>query len=759
MIHVSVDPVLHVAVVAILSAGLIALLFVQAPKSKADGGRRMMLTGLRLAVVLLTLLALLRPEVVYPKLKKQSATLLLMVDRSKSMTVPDSYGGKTRWAAVRDTLDRCQGELADLAMELEVKVYAFDEQIEPMTLAEGKVTLPENPEGPLSAIGACLDDVLGREAGKRLAAVILLSDGAQRALPPRDTSPQTPAARLADWGYPLHAVAFGQASLSQTRDVAVDEFLPVSDTVFVKNELAVTGKIRASGFGNQPMPVELLFETSPGTMEVVARTQVSAGQDGARQSVELSYVPTVPGEFKIALRVPPQEGESVTTNNELATFISVLKGGLNVLYVEGSPLPEQKFIRRSLDGSPNLKVDYLWLNPRAPRARPDELAQLFAPGRYNVIMMGSVHSRTLMAPGEKPGEALALAALKNAVSNGTGLIMLGGVNSFGPGAYADTPLKDVLPVSIDRLESKNPDDPAQPDMHLRGPLAILPTALGESHFLLRLSDDNNANKSAWSALPPLDGANRFRGLSGRGLVLATAPDGKQPLVVAQDFGNGRVIAFAGDSTWKWWMNGHEAEHKRFWRQVILWLAHKDQSTEGNVWVKVDPRRYGPGQRVDFVAGAQSPQGEAVADARFEGEVVMPDGTTRPLRLSKTGVLAAASFLETKAAGDYTVRIRAQKGDQSLGAAQARFLVYDRDLELDNPAADRPQLAALASLTGGKDIAPEQLPALLRAIRKKPMTLEVESETKIRLWDNWPFYVAFTLLLCLEWYLRKRWSLA
>ena len=79
---------------------------------------------------------------------------------------------------------------------------------------------------------------------------------------------KTPARRLADLGFPLYTLAFGQArGLGQARDVALKD-LSVNQTVFVKNELTVHGTARIDGFGGQNIPVQLLFE-SPG------------GQDGA----------------------------------------------------------------------------------------------------------------------------------------------------------------------------------------------------------------------------------------------------------------------------------------------------------------------------------------------------------------------------------------------------------------------------------------------------------------------------------------------
>ena len=72
--------------------------------------------------------------------------------------------------------------LAKLARDFEVKAYAFDAEAHPLVVEKGEISLPDQPEGRQTAIGSTLDDVLRREAGKRLLGVILLSDGAQRAI-------------------------------------------------------------------------------------------------------------------------------------------------------------------------------------------------------------------------------------------------------------------------------------------------------------------------------------------------------------------------------------------------------------------------------------------------------------------------------------------------------------------------------------------------------------------------------------------------
>jgi hypothetical protein len=187
----------------------------------------------------------------------------------------------------------------------------------------------------------------------------------------------------------------------------------------------------------------------------------------------------------------------------------------------------------------------------------------------------------------------------------------------------------------------------------------------------------------------------------------------------------------------------------------------DESAEGNVWVRLDSRRFRPGSRVEFTVGTELPTGESVREAQFEAAVVMPDGHRRPVRLWRQGDQWTGSFLETELSGDYAIEVKAQADGQPLGEARARFLVFVEELELDNPAADPALLANLATLTkelGGEALAPEQFNELLERLRDRASRREVTVRAKQTLWDRWPFLFLLVGLLSAEWFLRKRWGL-
>ena len=209
-----VDPVGGPVWAAVLALGLLVLVSLAGiPRDRLSGRRRLALTALRLLAAVLAILRIWRPTLIHSESRRQPATLVLLVDQSRSMGVADAFGGKTRWQALRETLTEALPALDALrAEEIEIQLYTFDADTHALAWQDGKVELPEHPSGEQTAIGAALEDVLRREAGKRLMGVILLSDGAQRAYAPRDLAPQNPARRLADLGFPLYAFAFGQGA-------------------------------------------------------------------------------------------------------------------------------------------------------------------------------------------------------------------------------------------------------------------------------------------------------------------------------------------------------------------------------------------------------------------------------------------------------------------------------------------------------------------------------------------------------------------
>jgi uncharacterized membrane protein len=739
--------------VALLAAFLLALLALKPQFGRLTPRRWYVLTGLRIVIILLAMIALLRPTWITTIRTPRTSVFLVLLDMSRSMLLPSGISEQRRWQAQARVLAEAQDELRRLGGKSEVRVYGYDHRLTPLEFSAGKIKLPDDARGEQTDIGTTLNAALQAEQGKPLAGVLLLGDGTQTAYDPLVETQNAARKVRDDFAAPLYTVTFGLAGdAAQSRDVAVER-LDEQFTVFVKNELVVKSLVRLRGYARQDVPVELLITDREGKEQQVGRRSVRAAEDDRQVEVEFAYTPTTPGHYRLTVRAERQEGEQVEKNNQLDAFLTVLEGGLRVLYLYGNLPFEQKAIRRAINASPDIELDDRFVDVRLKHKWPIDLGNEITVGRYDAFILSDVEALAL-GPGN-------LKAIEEAVGKGKGLLMLGGQASFGRGHYRETPLADVLPIEIDRLEGADfREEEVDRLFFLKGPLKMTPTV---PHAVTRLVAGAE-NAEVWQHLPPLAWANKFAGAkqSPGTRVLLESPEGA-PLLVSGEYGKGRTLAFAGESTFRWPLAGFAKEHNRFWRQIILWLVHRDDLERDDVWIKLDTRRLNPGSRLGIRAGARTASGDALANARIETSLVHPDGRKESLALARDGD-DLRGMVQPTAAGEYAIETAAFDGAREIGTARAEFLVYDRDIELSSPAADPDLMASLAAWTrdeGGRAVPPEEVPKLLAELAAKDPEYEVrEIRWKIAgtSGDAWLMLVVMTIALTGEWYLRKRWGL-
>jgi hypothetical protein len=766
----SFDPVGGWGVWALAALALAPLLAIRPTAAKPSFGRRIALVGLRAATLVILLLLWIRPALETRTTRKLPGTLVVLGDASRSMSVADAAREKSRYTAMREALVGAAEQFNELAESWSIHGYALGRDVTPLKFGDGAFAFPEEPDSRQTAIGSGLDDVLAREGQQRIVAVVLLSDGAQRAFAPRDLPPQNSARQLAADGVPLYTLCFGQPSLGERADLRLSD-LRAPDAVFAEAPAAFEATVDAVGFAHQRVAVKLLWEAVDGrSMTAVDSRRLTIVPGKTRYPVRLSHTPRDAGEYKVTIEVESPPGELVASNNVQSTFVTVLKGGVNILYLAGSsriggaPGVEPRFLRQSLASHADLHVEFEAINYRTGEV---DLRDRLRQEKFDVLLIGNVDAAGLSVRSWRE------IALK--VESGTGLAMLGGFHSFGPGGFQATPLADVLPVTMGRADRQSFGEPPRGDMHVQGGargLRMIPVVRGgRVHPIMQTTAPIGGRAvpgdetAVWLQAPTLDGANRLDRLRLKpgAQVVAEADDAsRSPLLVLSAWGEGRVAALAVDSTWLWQLGGSGELHRKFWRQLVLWLAKKDETAGQRVWVRLDQRRYQQGSRVDFTLGAEDAEHRSLADAQFEVRVETPEGAETSVRTTPRGKTSSGSFAETDLPGDYRVVVAARRGGETLGAASARFTISDQDVELDQPAAEPLLLKSLAQLTadsGGAALAPEELPDLLARLKEKTKEFEEEVVETRTLWDRWPPLLVFATLLSTEWFLRKRWGMA
>ncbi len=720
------------------------------------GGRRKFLLCVRLTTMLLLLVAMTRPQLQWVSPEGERPRVWVMADASRSMGVTDGPGGVSRRQNLLQILDSLQSPLNTLAREVELERYDFAEAVE---LRE---TLTDTAEGPQTAMGNMFREAALTHAQRPLAAIFLLTDGAQRAVPPHDADPRQGAMELGELGVSLYPVPIGQSGSAQAGvDIAVEE-IQVDPVVFEKKRVPVKVTVRWGGAVNRNIRVRLLLEDrsglraeQSGPLKPIPRSEYSVTSvefatrypEGS-QVVDLSFTPEYSGEFKLAAEVEPLEGEVQLRNNMRETLITVRKGGLRVAYFDIFRT-EVKSIRQ-LNASDKLQVDYQMMRSGGFEQAAAVDSQWFEPGRYDVFIIGDVSADQFGQP--------ALAQLALRVRDGAGLMMLGGYHTYSAGGYAESPLRDLLPVQLNPAEKQVADVFAR-ELQIQDELRVQPTAAGNRHYVTQI-DSLARNAEAWAELPPFTGATRIRAKSDFVEVLATSQTGDH-LIVSGETGRSRIMCLAFDQSYLWGQAGFQEAHRRFWRQAVLWLAHKELDTDQPIWISITPKTVAPGGQLSFEYGARDEQGVAITDAEFKVSVTRPDGVNATVAGVAGDSGHLATFTDTLLPGDYFVKVEALRNGNSVGfPAQSRFVVHDRDLELDNPIVDRGLLNELARMAGlatdSRVVNPEDLSVFLQDyLKRKPWVTQAEIASTWNLWDGWPLVLAFTFLMTLEWILRKQ----
>ena len=709
--------------------------------------RRKLLAGLRLSVALLLFLLMLRPSLIIQSQDESGATVYVLLDYSRSMKTEDAAGGATRRQELVALMDKAAPFLKTIAEKTEVRLRNFSDQV--------TATASAGPEadGTMTALGRIME-LSAEEMGKgRVPAVLLLSDGRQAASGKLDIDPLTIARRYGRLQRPIYSLGFGSTqAASASLDLALQD-LDLARDVFQGNVLPIRVRLKSTGAQGQQARVKVslenrigLVEGKSGPLEPVPTTDasrplsiVSITSPTDDQQVTLQIVPEQAGELKLVVEAEPLPGEARQTNNRVETIIRVRRGGIRVACFD-IIRSEQKWLRKINDSS-RIQLDFHPIRSKEFNDRNQIPDRYFQPGNYDAFILGDVPASAF-----RPDQILNMARCCN---QGAGLMMIGGRQNFGQGGWAQTPLASLLPVELPLVNQQ-----------LTQPQKMLPSRDGLGHFVMQIAAPEQ-NRSRWDQLPPLSGANALV-LKNNSLaqVLAVSADGI-PLLIGQGTGRGRVLAFAGDTTWQWTMQGFEEEHARFWRQIIFWLTRKETDDSQSVWIQANPRDLGTGMPTELSFGARDAQGQPLPDISFEVEVTDPTGKVLPLVPQAASGMSLAEFKDTLEPGDYWARVRATRAGQMFGnIGVTRFHVIARDPELDDPSADFAMLREISHASGGEFLTEQQLLERLKSWANAGLPgLSLKRQERITLWDNWGTLLLIITIMGCEWALRRKSGLA
>ena len=689
------------------------------------------------ALIALVLLLLWQPAITVAELSSEQNIIAVVVDSSRSMGIADS-DNKTRESAALAALQ--SGVLDGLKNRFQTRVYQLGSQLKRV----------DEPAGITSTdaathIGNSLKQLTTETADLPVGAVLLLSDGGENtAGMGGSTIGADTMQALRNRRLPVHTIGFGKEE--QTHDVEIED-VGVAASAAVNARVSTTVSLTQHGYAGQK--ATLVVRDGEKT---VAQREITLAPNGQIQTEPMFFPVGAAGAKSLTFVVSPMPGEDNLNNNAVTRPMLVSEAKRKILYIEGEPRWEYKFIRRAEDQDPTMQIVSMVRTSenkiyRQGISNPAELADGF-PVRaedlfgYSGIIIGSV-SADYFTP-------LQQELLREYVDRrGGGILFLGGREALSDGGWGASTLNELLPTLLP--QGKN-------NFH-RNRATVELTSDGVASPITRLLDDPQQNATRWKKLTYLADYEDAGSPKPGAVELASLNAGtrKMPLLVTQSYGHGRTAILATGGTWRWQMSEAlgDPSHDIFWQQLLRWLVTE---SPGPVTAAMPARLLQDQGQIQLTAQVRDKQFQPAPDAHVSAHIVGPEGINATVDLTPSQDTPGQyqSDWSAEKPGPYLVEVTAESAkNEPLGSDVLTFQRQDGVAENFHTEQNRRLLEQLSTETGGRYWKADDLKNLPRDISYSEAGISVRSTKEL-----WDMPIVFLLLLGLpiaEWLLRRKWG--
>ncbi len=766
-------------------------------RQDAGRGGRVALALARALGLLVLLFIVAGPQLVRPNERLERDWVVVLVDRTASMSIPDAPSASgariTREKQLQEVLLRGRPELAKLASDRNVLWLGFDSGVFDLRAARDKdaaipIELGE-ARGRRTSLGAALDQALARVAARPVAGIVVLSDG--RSL---DEPSKSALKRLQSEQIPVLALALG--SPEPVVDLAVASAQAPS-IAFVNDTIPVQVEIDRYGGGANPAPPRghvqlidkatgLVLDDRPlpadaeawaeGRAHMTLTTRPAPGADGAKDSSQ--------SRTWIA-RVVPEQADLIAENNEASLGVEIVDRQLRVACFDGYPRWEFRYVKNLLLRERSIRSSNLLLAANRQYLQEGDVLLDTLPrspedwAKFDVIIMGDLPASLF---GREQIEQLK----EHIAVRGAGLLWIAGPSAT-PGAWRDTPLAELLPFSLGSSDGAFTQGSGVQAWN--EPVLLRPTPAAARLNLFQLADPDQPTAPGIEGWPSvladrnvpwarLEYAQRIdpASLKPASEVLATFVPAltdrsdSSPAVITMRYGAGRILYVATDEIWRWRFGRGETLPERFWLPLVRLEGRESLARASRpAALEVSPRRAQTDQPISISVRLQDQSLVDSSPARIAARVrALDDPRAQPatdLTLLPESAGSGKRALVRSYIASWTAsepgRYRVDVTDAFLSQSglSAEFEVATPDDELRHPETDHPLLARLVAQggTGSAMLAADQLSRLEKLPRRD---VRIAGTPNIEtLWDR-PIMLAILLaIFFFEWAGRRLMKLA
>jgi uncharacterized membrane protein len=724
-------------VAGLLAASAVATYTIARGKSTvADRG---IMAGLRVALIGVLVFCLMQPMLTLSTVVPQQNFVGVLLDDSRSMLLQDT-DGTVRNSFLPEAFTPGESDLLEeLSERFVLRFFRFSD------VARRIGGLQEMTfDGTHTNLASALDAARGELSGVPLSGLVMVTDGADTGARPL-TEAIVP---LQAAGIPVFTVGLGDEQI--TPDIELGR-VELPRAVLEGSTLMVDVVVTQHGFRpGSVVPVIVEDETS-----ILVEESVELGPDGEPVVTRIGFELGEAGAKRVRFRIPTQPNERVDRNNTRDAWVDVRGEREKILYFEGEPRWEVKFMRRAVSDDDNLQLVLLQRTAESKFLRlevsdstelefgfPTTREELY---RYRALVIGSVEASFFTHD--------QLQMIADFVSRrGGSVLFLGGHSSFAEGGWAGTSVEEIMPVIL-----------GPPQRGADGyftHVKVAPTPAGLAHPAVQLDADLDDVEERWEGLPPVTAVNRLDAIAIRpgatALLTGERSEGGQQVVLAfQRYGRGKSIALSVQDSWLWQMHAdvslEDQSHEALWKQMLRWLV---DGVPDAVAAATDQEQVEPAEMVRLVANVQDSTFIAVNDAQVTARVTSPSGLVEDLALEWTVEEDGEYAVEFRPAelGDYEIAVDAGRQGASLGGDVTHVHAAPSDREYFGAARRTQLLQRIADDTGGRFYTRANVSTLPDDITITGAGVTLAEE--LDLWDMPALFLLMLLLMGAEWGFRR-----
>ncbi len=658
------------------------------------------------------------PLLVMEDSESKPATVAILVDNSTSMA--NNRHSSEQFSRIEDFVANIK---AKLPPDVETVRYTFSDTLTRDGIIDG--------EFPVTAIGNVLS-YLGKDFTEaNLQGVVLLSDGASNL----GANPVTEARTL---GVPVTSIGFGDPNPLPDIRIAQINCNPIG---FVGKDFPVEITVESRGFEGLRLPLRI----RQGDRTLV-QSDIDLEGQGRQQKVSLSFAPDKEGEVVLEASAPVQAKEESEKNNSRQIAVKIRASQIKILLAASSLTWDYKFLHRALAAKTDFKIDASIDSPQRIAGSipfPDNVDAL---DNYDALILIDFDS-DWFANRKQQFDAFF-------ERTGKGMFVLAGEN-FGQRPKTRLPA-DLLPFQ--------PSDGQITIMRQEVQLNL--TERGRIHPLMRLAEDGAGTQKLLNGLPPFSGYLRSSRTRPEATVIAEVPavlegESATPIMAAHRYRNGKVACLSAFPFWRLdflakSIDETDSTYNRLIDNMVLWLVAREDVER--VVITPDRPIFIAGESVRLNARVLDDSYIPVEDAEVEASLLSrqnpADSMVVSFRYDRPGNYSAD--LHYLPSGEYQVNGRVKREGVAIARPQTTFIVEPYSLEDLSQTANFDALKRISEVSGGQFYAADDTASISQFAGLQPKTFVHRSE--LTLFDNKFLLIFIILMLCTEWFLRKRYQL-